>query len=459
MTIAEQLAEFAHDLTLADMPPAVIASVKDRVMDTLGICVAATSSDAAMAARGLLRESAAAGPCTVIGEGQRQPASLAALVNGTCAHSLDFDDTHLPSITHPSAMLVPAILAQAEACSASGGDTIVALGVGYEIATRLAMGQYDEQLGNSIMFEHGLHASSIIGTVAAAAACARLRSLNAEQIADALGIACSMGAGLIEANRAGGTIKKFHGGWAAHSAVLAAAAAAHGLTAPRTVFEGRFGFFPAYCGDRWNAEAVASELGARWDTPKIFFKPYPCNHFTHAFVDAAMALKERGIRPDDVVHVVLGTAAATWRTIGDPIAEKRRPPSPYNAKFSAPFVFATALVGGHGLGVSDEDFTAETLREPTRNRLAEVTDVVVDDDCNRIFPNQFPGTVRVELRDGREVTERVLVNRGGPERPLSKEELLTKLTANAGTAASAIAKACSAVEEAPDVAALMAACG
>jgi 2-methylcitrate dehydratase PrpD len=213
--LAGQLGDWAAGLRTEDIPEPVVASAKDRVMDVLGICVAAIPVDAAVAVRALREESGAGRPqATFVGEEPKGSAAWAALVNGTYAHSLDFDDTHLPSIVHPSAPMVPAVLAQAEACGTTGAQALAALVVAYELNTRLSMAQYDPELGNSVFFEHGLHATSILGTVAAAAACARLRGLDAAGIANAIGIACSMGAGIIEANRAGGSVKKFHGGWA-----------------------------------------------------------------------------------------------------------------------------------------------------------------------------------------------------------------------------------------------------
>lgn len=442
-TLALRLGEWAAALRFEQIPAEVLASAQDRVLDILGICVAARGADAGSAVRKLRDEWGPGRPeAGFVGEPLRGPAAVAAMVNGTYAHSLDFDDTHLPSVVHPSAPLVPAVLAQAEASGVGGREALTALVAAYELNTRLAMAQYDAELGNSVFFEHGLHATSILGTVAGAAACARIRGLGVEGIANAIAVACSMGAGLVEANRSGGSIKKFHGGWAAHSAVTAAGLVANGLTGPPTVLEGRFGFFQAYCGERWRPEAVTEALGERWDTPGIFYKPYPCNHFTHALVDAAVAFKAKGLRAEEVESIRIGTAAASWRTIGDPIEEKRRPRTPYHAAFSGPFVFATALAGGSGLGVSSRDFTEATLVDPERRRLAEATEVVVDDECTRIFPNQFPAAVQVRTRDGRELEERVLTNRGGPQRPLSRRELVAKLDDNAGPLAGGIAAAC-----------------
>jgi len=456
--LAVQLAAWAAEVRFEDIPPDVVDSAKTRVMDILGICVAAYDADAGIAVRELRDEwGAGRSEASFVGETVNGAAAVAAMVNGTYAHSLDFDDTHLPSVVHPSAPMVPAVIAQAQAAGATGREALAALVVAYELNTRLSMAQFDPELGNSIFFEHGLHATSFLGAVAGAAGCARLRGLGAEGITHAIAIACSMGGGVIEANRAGGSIKKFHAGWAAHSAVTAAGMAAHGLTGPATVLEGRFGFFRAFCGERWRPEAVTDALGERWDTPGIFFKPYPCNHFTHAIVDAAIALKARGLRPDAVERVTIGTAAAPWRTIGDPIGEKRRPRTPYHAAFSGPFVFAAALVGGSGLGVSTRDFTEATLNDPTRRRIAEACDVVVDDECTRIFPWQFPAVVRVQTRDGRQLEERVLSNRGGPERPLSRDELVTKLKDNAGGLAPGLADACGDLDRAPSLEALVAA--
>ena len=124
-------------------------------------------------------------------------------MNGVLAHSLDFDDTHLPSVLHPSASIIPGVLAVAEQTGASIADAVAAAAAGYEVCVRTGMAAYDKSLGNSVFFERGWHATSICGTLGVAVAAAKLMGLGAEGIAHALGIAVSMGSGVIEGNRAG----------------------------------------------------------------------------------------------------------------------------------------------------------------------------------------------------------------------------------------------------------------
>ena len=360
-TVVQRLADLAVRTREQGLPDGLRDDVARRVLDLIGNSLAAHEEVSASAVTAVVRGWGGPPDATAIGTGLRVPAAAAALVNGTLAHSLDFDDTHLPSVLHPSASVVPAALAVAEATGASGAAMLDAAGVGIEVAVRLGMGGYDEKLGNSEFFERGQHATSICGAVGAAVAAATVGGLGADGVAHAAGIAASMGSGLLEANRTGGTVKRVHCGWAAHAGVVAADLARHGLTGPPTVIEGRFGFLHAFCGDRADVDAVVDRLGEHWELPGIFFKPYPCNHFTHAGIDAALEIRARGVHPDDVEAIELGAPTAVLRTIGEPAAEKARPLSGYHAAFSGPYTVAAALTGGGGSASS-------TRTSPTRPR-------------------------------------------------------------------------------------------
>jgi 2-methylcitrate dehydratase PrpD len=435
-TLVQRLAELADSVRTTGLSAQLRADAARRVLDVLGNSLAATGEPPAAAVGALVREWGGTGRATAIGGG-RLPEPSAALLNGTLAHSLDFDDTHLPSVLHPSASVVPAALAVAESRGASGARLLDAVGVGVEVAVRVGMAGYDRELGNSVFFERGLHATAICGTLGGAVAAAMLSDMDAGGIADAAGIASSMGAGLLEANRTGGTVKRVHCGWAAHAAVTAAGLARTGITGPPTVLEGRFGLLQAFCGDQVDLDALTDGLGERWELPGIFFKPYPCNHFTHAGIDAALRLRARGVNPAEIDSIELGAPTSVLRTIGEPRAEKAVPKSGYHAAFSGPYTVAAALVGGGGLGVFHEDFTDKAAADPDRLALAAKVTCVPDARCDEIFPHQFPAVLRVRMRDGGEFTERVEANRGGSGNPLSADELATKFRLNATRAVSA----------------------
>jgi 2-methylcitrate dehydratase PrpD len=333
-------------------------------------------------------------------------------------------------VLHPSAVVVPAGLAVAERLGSDGSALIDAIAAGVETTIRVGMAGFDRSARQSTFFEHGQHATSICGTIGAAVTAGLLGGLDQDGIVDAIGIAASMASGVIEGNRTGGTVKRMHCGWAAHAGVVAASLAAAGITGPPTALEGRFGLFEAFLHGKFDAHAVTDGLGERWELPGVFFKPYPANHFTHAAADAAMELRSRGLDPATVDRVRVGVASATVRTIGQPIEVKRRPATGYQAQFSGPYVVATALLGGSGLGLSLDDFTDELATDPERRALMDRIDIEGDERCDAIYPYQFPAVLEVTTTDGSKLSSEVLVNRGGTARPLSEEELALKFRSN-----------------------------
>ena len=459
-TLSEQLAAFATR-TLADgAPEAVRSSVQQRVLDITGLQLAARPLATSGGALSYALAQGGPGQASVIGESQRISAPWAAFANGVLAHSLDYDDTHLPSVLHPSASVVPAALAAAEQSGADGARVLDAIAVGIEAVVRLGMVGYDRELRNSVFFEHGQHATSICGTIGSAIAASLLLDGSERGVVDAIGVSASMAGGIIEANRTGGTVKRLHCGWAAHAGVTAAQLVTHGFTGPPTALEGRFGFFEAYLQGRVALHEVTDRLGDHWEVPGIFFKPYPANHFTHTALDAARIVRERGVAPEDVEEVVLGVAGATARTIGEPIDVKRAPETGYQAQFSGPYMVALGFFGGGGLGAGLDDFTDALATDPDRRALMAKVSVVADAACDEVFPYQFPATLKVRTRGGDEHDVAVMANRGGNEAPLSDAELATKFRDNAArsldtSAAAAVEDAVAALPEAASVASLL----
>ncbi|MDA2975280.1 MAG: MmgE/PrpD family protein [Actinomycetota bacterium] len=434
-TIAEQLGEVAYQITQNGLSDELRRESARRVLDVIGNSLAAKDQAATEVVRNVVLAWEGPADSFAIGAG-KLPAAAAALLNGTLAHAMDFDDTHLPSVLHPSASVVPAALAVGAKLKSKPTDVMDAIAFGIEVTCRLGMAGYNKKLGNSVFFERGLHATSICGTLGAATAAAMLYKLSAAQITSAIGIASSMGAGLLEANRTGGTVKRMHCGWAAHGGVVAAELAKAGLTGPPTVIEGRFGFMQAYCGDQVNLAELTDDLGTSWVLPGLFFKPYPCNHFTHTGIDAARKMKANGITPDQIERLELGVPTPVLRTIAEPREAKIKPESGYHAAFSGPYTIAAAFYRDHGLGLFHEDFEDEAAHDPEILALAAKVNVSANASCDEIFPHQFPAVLTAYLKDGSSVTEQVLVNRGGPQDPLSDAELALKFESNARLAIS-----------------------
>jgi 2-methylcitrate dehydratase PrpD len=441
--LVQGIARFVAD-SRGRLPSVVAADARERVLDVLGNALAARDEDTVGAVRRVVAGLGGLPEATELAGLDRLPVPSAALINGTLAHALDFDDTHLHSVLHPSAPVVPAAIAVAEARGAPGDAFLGAVAAGLEVCVRLGDAGVDPVARDSVYFERGLHATSICGALGAAAAAASLMGLPAEGIAHAIAIAASMGAGILEANRTGGTVKRAHCGWAAHAGTMAALFAEAGVTGPPSVLEGRFGFLEAHLGDRWDASALGDGLGEEWRILGAVYKPYPTNHFTHAGIDAALALRRRGVTPAAIEAIELGVPAPTLRTIAEPEDEKWSPANGYAARFSGPFTVATALANEGGLGVGLVDLTEAAVHDPTRLRLSRLVCCVADQQATRAFPERFGAVLRVRLASGESLEERIASSRGGPGNSLAPGDLERKFRLN--LASSGLAAAADAIK-------------
>jgi 2-methylcitrate dehydratase PrpD len=424
-TAAERLASFSSGLSEERIPPSVKSAAKLHLLDTLGCGLAAHALDTAPAAREAMSELGGDGPATAIGIETGLNASAAALVNGSTCHALDFDDTHPGAIAHVSVAVAPAAIATAEALGATGADLLCALVAGNEVAIRIGIAAGER------FHARGFHPTAVCGVFGAAAAAARLRRLDAGTTAQALGIAGSLASGLLEFLADGSSTKRLHPGFAAQSGVIAAALAAHGATGPATVLEGRFGVYRAFLGrDDIDIESALGDLGSDWETPRIAFKPYPACHYVHAPLDATVAaVSEEGLTSEDIDELVLVSPPAGVRMVLEPVADKARPRSEYEAKFSLPYSVASYLLRGP---VDVATYTDEAIGDESVLALAgriryEVKDF---DTAGRAFP----GGVRIQTTDGRSIERELRFQRGDPENPMSDTQVMDKFAANASLA-------------------------
>ena len=241
------------------------------------------------------------------------------------------------------------------------------------------------------------------------------------------------GLAAIEAAKADGSwTKRLHPGWAAHAGVIAALLARAGFTGPETVFEGEHGFYAGFAGGHEPARlhALLASLGSTWELSALTFKPYPCGSIAHPYMDCAGRLRERhALRPEQIAEVRCRTAAGPIPRLWEPLAAKHRPPNGYAAKFSLPYLLACMLVNGRA---ALADFTDEAARDEGRRAVA--ARVFYDLDPSIDYPRHFIGHVAVRLTDGRLLEERQDHPRGGPDFPMTREELVVKFRDNAALA-------------------------
>ena len=430
-TAGSRLARFVAELEWTSVPPAIRTLVRDHVLDTIGCILAAVGGTSWAAATRTVSADGGFPQATAAGCADLVTCRQAAQVNGVLARSLEFDDMAMPDL-HPSGVVVPAVLAVGEHRGATGETVLAATAGALEALVRLGRAGFDPRSRTSRFLLRGQDSSAICGTVAAAAGAARLMGLDAEGAAHAIGIAVTMSAGSLEANRSGGSVKQFNSGRAAEPAVEAASLAVAGVTGPPTSLEGRYGFCQCFLDGDFDLDVLAGDLGNRWEIADLRYKPYPSNYYTQAGVDAALALRDRGLRAADVASLRLGVALPMLHTMGEPTDVKQRPADGYAAKFSGPYTVACALLGGSGLGLGLDDFRDQLVRDPERVALMARVEVEANERCDAIFPEHAPAIVDAVTTDGTRWHEEVLTNRGSLQRPLTPDEVAAKFATNAG---------------------------
>jgi 2-methylcitrate dehydratase PrpD len=302
-------------------------------IDTIGVAIAARHEGCFTILAGTL--GSAAGGATVVPTRGRTTAAEAALLNGTAGHALDFDDVADEIKGHPSVVLVSALLALAEARGSSGRDLLEAYAVGFEVACAIARG-----LPVEAHYRRGWHATATVGILAAVAGAGRLLELDQGRIQNALGIAASMASG--SRQNFGTMTKPLHAGLVARDAVLAAELAAGGFTADPHQLEGPLGYFAQY-----GVDPQVFEVQAALEQPRVLLehglnvKKYPCCYGTHRMADAALTLRERGLRAGDVRSIAISVELDGLGAI-----IHHQPATGLQGKFSGEYVVAACLLDG-----------------------------------------------------------------------------------------------------------------
>lgn len=426
--LTRALGEFAAGLWPAAIPSEAREIVATGYIDLVGCMIAGREEETVHAAADVFLPREDAGHSHIAFTARRAEAPAAAMVNGTAAHVLDYDDVSLRG--HPSAAIVPAIIAEGEELDASGEAMVTAYVAGYETWAELNRREPDP------LHARGWHPTAIYGTLAAAAAIANLRGLNATQATNAIALAASQASGLTA--NFGSSSKSFHVGRANWCGIMCARLAAAGATGSHDVLENPRGFLAAFSPNgRCDRGEVTAPIGEylRILEHRLSIKRYPVCYGAHRAIDAMIELRDRvGFDPRDItaISAKIGATQAGMLRVVDPH-------DPLEAKFSIQFCASAAALAGH---VGFAQLNDEFLARPDLRELMRGVEVVVDQEVDPGLPNYSPSDlVTVTLKDGSKIESKPVTRpKGHSSRPLMPAELRAKFDDCVGSALPAAAR-------------------
>lgn len=394
--LAERIADVAVGFRYEDMPAEVRDKLRAHLLDTVGSAIVGATRPANMIVRDYALSESPEGPSTFIGARRRGRPEWVGLANGTLAHGFESDDTHIVAQLHPGAVTVPAALAIGEEVGASDADLLTAMALGYETAIRIGAAARD-----GIVHGRGMHPMSSVGPFGAAIVASKLRRLSAAQTAQALAIAGSHSSGTMEFTQGGGEVKRLHAGLANMAGIRSASLAAAGVTGPRSILEGKRGFYNAF-STGVDIEAVTSGFGRSWLLLDTEIKLYSACSLIHASLRALEGfISGDHLVADDVERVRCGVNREAMWAVG------RIGPHPRNmqeAQFSLHYSVALALVRG---GNDHEQYVTaerEGFNDHATRSLAERVEVELDPEADAAFPDAFYSRVTVARRNGPPLT-------------------------------------------------------
>jgi aconitate decarboxylase len=410
------LAEYIAGLSYKDLPGEVVSHVKYCLVDSLGCALFGSTLPWGKIITSFAKEMGKGKGSLIWGDGAEVPSTNAPLANGTLIHSFEMDDLHRVGVIHPGAEAIPA----ADALVRRNGNVdgkrfLTAVVAGYEIGCRVAM------TGGAAQLRRGFHPTATSGTFGAGAAAAKMLRLSSDKTVHALGIAGTQAAGLMAAQHAS-MVKRMHPGRSAQAGVYGALLAAKGFTGIEDILEAPYGGFCSTFVDKPNLSHLVDDLGERFETLNVGFKPYPCCGSNHTSIDALKKIlgDHPDVTADNVDRIRIRTTRATKLHVGWPY----EPKSLTTAQMNLPFCVAVLL--------HDRDFFVDQVTEKSIRRadVLETTkkiEVLEDSEFEALGDEGRHGVnLEVQLRDGKTYSQKVLHAKGSDKHAMTREEVLQK---------------------------------
>lgn len=418
MTVTRTLAEWAARTRYEDLPAEVVAETKRYLMDSLGCALGGAQQHDVHIARGVLSETAGAGPCRVLVTGELWDPLSASLANSLMIRVMDYNDIYWKQDpSHPSD-IIPAALACAERAGGSGPDLLLGIAIAYEVEQRLC------EVSFPGIREIGWHHATLTA-VASPVAAGRMLGLDAERIQHAIGISASRHCttGSVTAGKLT-MMKNTVDPLATQSGVLAALLAERGYTGPEHVLDGKEGFSHVFSSE-WRWEILTGGLGESWRILQCGMKFFPTEALTHAPISAVLDLvHDHDLAPEQVRTVTIHSLARAADILADP--SKYDPRTKETADHSLPYVIAAAIADRQ---VTPLQFTEAKIMDPTIRAQLPKVKVIADPEIEAAFPALQKVRVEIETSDGRRLTRALDYPKGDPRNPLTDEEIAGKLGA------------------------------
>lgn len=418
--LTKYVAEFVTETKYVDIPEEVIELGKKSILDGLGLALAGSKADTGALCRQYIESAGCPGNATVIGSSKKTSPRFAAFVNGVSIHADDFDDTQLAVardrvyglLVHPTVPVLPAALALAERCKASGKDLMLAYHLGIEVECKIA---------EAISPRHyldGFHSTGTCGPFGSAAACAKLWNFDVHKTLNAFGVVASLSGGLRE--NFGTMTKPFQAGHAAESGLQAAEFAALGWTAAEQILEADRGFFHA-AGGTYDPAAIVGHLGKPWTfaSPGISLKPYPSGSLTHpAMTEMMRLILANDIKPEQVEKVDVGANHNMTTTL-----LHHNPKTGLECKFSMEFCVAIVLLERKA-GLAE--YSERVVQRPAVQDMMRRINFYVDPEAEAAGFDKMTSILKIHLKDGRIISGRAAFAKGSPANPMSFDEAAAK---------------------------------
>ena len=413
MGATQVLAEYVNQTSFSALPKEVVRKAKGIILDTLG-CGIAGYTLASHEFHWILdpvKEMGGNPQSTVFLEGMKTSTPQAALVNGALIHTIDFDDTHMGSISHLGASVVSTTLGMGEKVGADGPSLIAAIVLAYEVAGRI---------GKAIMPSHYKywHPTGTLGTIATAVSSSKLLRLNTEQMEQAISLAADGASGMRYCIDFGDFSKSLHPGLSAWHGIMAAQIIRRGAVGPKGLLEYKSGFCEAY-SDEPNLKALTESLGTFYEIANDSLKAFPTILCSHTPIQGTIKLmKGKNLRLADVESIyfrVTPTAPGQGMNYS--------PDSPLAARLSIPYCVAIAAAEGH---ISMDQFQEAKIMDPKIREFMKKVTVESDPEFNSRYPGTLAAHVEIQTRDGSRLKEESIFPKGHPENPMTDEEIKDK---------------------------------